>query len=201
MFGVSSNALVGDVTTNISAYIAAASRWIDAFTGKDFTPNTDITEQHNWDPVTRRIPVNNSPILSVSDYRIFIGPSNSASFPVSALYINNQENWVELASMTAAGSLTNALLTIGLYSPVVSITYKSHNDVKPNIKLATGYILGAMINQGIMQRALPPGLQSIQIGEVRAVRMNNSKTGAGGTLEVPDIVTMILNNEITIGIA
>lgn len=199
MFGISAAALAGDVTENASSYIAAASRWVDSYTFKSYSPD-DIVESHNWDPMSRRIYVYNPPVLSVSDYRVIVGGPSAGfvQFNVANLVINNSLNYVELPELAAvtAGALAAPFIPVGLFQPYVQITYKSTANISPSIKLATGLIASAMISQAILAKTLPVGLQSIQVGQVRAAR-----SPKGGSFEVPQIVIQILDSEKVIGIA
>jgi len=198
MFGLSSSVLP-DEDDIIQAYLAAASRLIESKTNKTFVPD-DHVEQHNWNAETRRITVNNPPILSVSDYRIYTGTTTYATMPTNALFINNQENWVEVTALTAAGNLTSMLLTVGLFHPIVQITYKSSQEVKQNIMLATGYIAAALINQSFIDQGIQPGLKSIKIGSQAQLVRSDSNTKIYG-VALPSIIDLLLASDVAIGIA
>src|SRR5437870_5145184 len=105
MFGVS--VALPEDDSILAAYLAAASRAVEAKTNKKFDPDIVYTEQHSWRADTRRISVDNPPISSVTDYRIYTGATTYASFSTTALFINSRENWIELSSLTAAGNLTS----------------------------------------------------------------------------------------------
>lgn len=203
MFGVE-KALPDDLGL-IQSFLASASRWIEAQTGKVYVPELDTVEQHRWDPVTRRITVNNPPVLSVSSYKVFTGADTFATFQSNTLVINNQENYVELTAMAAVGNLTPGLLTLGLTEPFVEITYKSFNSVKFNIKLATGYVAARMMNSALVEGQIPFGIKSIKIGSSAQITRNEPETGFYqnqlALANMPAEVHILLSGERTIGVA
>lgn len=201
MFGV--NVALPDNDDLTAAYLAAASRYIDARCHRAFDPDTEYTEQHNWDPTTRRIYPGNAPVSSISSYRIYVGASTYSIIPTNALFINNNGGYVEVTSLATAGSLISQLLLIGLYEPIVQITYKSLTDVKPNIALATGYIAATMMNQSYLSSSLPTGVKSIRVGSQAQVTLGDISydISKGSNLVVPSIVDTLLTNEIAIGVA
>jgi hypothetical protein len=198
MFGVSP--INDDLCQNLPAYLAAASRWVEKYTGKTFIPNEDIVEQHRWDPATRRVPVNNPPILSVSKFKVYTGPNTFATIPVTELLINNQSNWVEVATIVLAFDVTLAALPMGLFEAIVEITYKSVASIEANIKLATGYVAGAMAAHAKLTGIMPYGVDSIKLGTTMAVTRTNLKSQTP-TIPVPDIVSLLLADDVQLGIA
>lgn len=194
IFGVD-KALPDDIDV-IKAQLAAASRWIEAETGKSYVPDEDQTEQHEWDPITRRIAVNNPPVMSISSYKIYTGVSTFATFATTSLVINNQVNYVELTSLAAAASLTPGLLALGLTTPFVQIVYKSYGAVKANIKLVTGYVAARLMNTAFIDAQLPPGIKSIKIGSAAQIEKYPMSIG-----DMPSVVRTLLQSEYQIGIA
>lgn len=177
----------------ILGFLAAASRWVEAKTGRVFVPDQEFDEQHDWDSVSRRITVNNPPVLSITSYQIYTGVSSFATFQTNTLAINNQLNYIELTSLAAAGNLTSMLLTMGLFRPYVRIVYKSMASVKPNIKLATGYLAANLINKAFIDNNFAVGLKKISVGGSTTVERADSAAAGGG--ELPDIVKTLLANE------
>lgn len=194
MFGVTT-ALPDDADI-VADYLAAASRWIDAKVNKTYSTD-DITEQHLWNFVTRRVSVNNPPVTSISSFRIYVGPTTYADMPVSALFYNTQEKWIELAALTAAYNLVSQLLTLGLYQPIVQITYKSSASVPLNVVLATGYVAASLMSQSYLNRQMPPGIKSIKIGSSSQVTRDDSAK----IQDMPPIVSLLLAGEQSIGVA
>lgn len=202
MFGV--GLALPDSDSTIAAYLAAASRFVDARCNRRFDPDVVYTEQHKWNFETRRVFPYNAPVSAISDYRIYVGPSTYATIPTSAIFVNNSFRFVEVASLTAATSLTSQLLSIGLFEPFVQITYQSTTDVEPHIALATGYIAAAMMNQSYLSASLPPGVKSIKIGSQAALTLGESSSkvqSAQNTLTIPKVVDALLSSESAIGVA
>lgn len=190
MFGLQQS-LPSDPDT-IQGFLSAASRWLEAQTNKSYDPDETFTEQHDWDMVTRRIVVNNPPILSISSYVIYTGVSTFATFPTNSLAINNQLNYVELTSLTAAGNLTSMLLTMGLFQPYVQIAYKGIASVSKNIKLATGYLAAILINRSFLDQSMTPGIKSISVGGSTTITRADKSAGDN---ELPLIVRNLIAGE------
>lgn len=192
MFGIAS--LPDDPV--IKAQLAAASRWVEAICNRKFVPDQEFEEQHDWDPVSRRVAVNNPPVLEVISYKIYTGVGTFSTFGTNALVLNSQQNYVELASLAAAGNMTSALLSLGLTQPYVLIKYKSLASVKPNIKLATGYLAATLMNRAHVEANFPAGLRSMSVGGGASVTRAEGKSME----EVPQMAKILLagEQEITI---
>jgi hypothetical protein len=179
----------------ILAYCAAASRWLESETGMDFQPQADIEEQHDWDPETRRLSVNNPPVLSVSVYEIWTGANTKATFDTALLVINNQLNYIELTALTVSTTLTPLVMAYGIYRPFVRIVYKSQSAVRPNIKLATGYLAAILMNSAMVDAAFPAGVKSISVGGSTTLTRDSTSSGGKAGTEFPAIVRALIAGE------
>lgn len=201
LFGVT---LTDAVCNDLLAYLSAASQWIDAYTSRSFLPDTDLTEQHKFNHETRRINVNCPPVASVSDYRVYVGVNSFVAMQPAGLYINNQENWIELSILTVSELVASPMMQLGLYEPIVQVTYRSSATLRPNIKLATGYVAAALISHAVVNQSIPVGVQSIRLGSTLAISRTstgvNRSTGEP-TIPIPDIVKTLLTADVPIGIA
>lgn len=183
----------------LKAFLAAASRWVDAKTCKTFVPSADHVEQHTLNPLTGRLSVNNPPVMSISDFRIFTGANTSSPVALDSLFINNQERWVEL--------LMQPFVFPQLAEVIVQITYKSIFDVPSHIKLATGYVAAAIMSDASTSSKFPSGVKSIKIGSQASITREDPGKGADAEksnvldFHVPSMVNLLLANEIAIGIA
>lgn len=178
----------------VKQYLAAASRLIDIRTSKDFTPDADHTEQHTLDE-NGRVFVNMPPVISISDFRILTGSTSFSPIATTNLFINNQENWIDL--------LVQPFIFPGMGQVFIQITYKSGSDVKKNIKLATGYMAAAMMNysSGLAQ-SLPGNIKSIKIGSMAQVTASDKQLSDGMTgVVAPAIVDTLLAGDMAVGIA
>ena len=198
LFGVGSS-IPQDVEM-LKAFLAAASRWVDAKTCKSFIPNADHVEQHIVNPLTGRISVNNPPVMSISQYLIMTGANTSSPVDVnSSLFINNQENWIEL--------LMQPFVFPQLAEIIVKITYKSMADVPQNLKLAPGYVAATMMGDAATSAKFPSGIKSIKIGSQASITREDAGEGGDATksssmsFQVPEMVRLLLANEIAIGVA
>src|ERR1043165_7501553 len=69
--------LAGYDADGVKPLIAMASRAADAECGREFTPDS-IVETHRWQPSSRRISVNQPPVISVQSYKIITAPGQSS---------------------------------------------------------------------------------------------------------------------------
>ena len=169
-FGCS--AVMANFTSDyITAIMAVASRAVEAHCGRDFTPG-DRVEQHVWNYTTRRIKLNAPPVASVSSYKIIVGPGLSANISTSSIYVNNQENYIEVALLALAGTLVSPIATLGLQTPIVEITYKSLQTVPQSVIAATGFTAADIINESASNMSLTPGLKTIKIEGLEVTKDN-----------------------------
>lgn len=172
------NAIAGWSNDELDALIASASRAADAYCLRSIGSFSGglISETHSWRD-NRRTTVNNPPISTVSSYTIRTGPNGNDGnsgftqvFPVSNLLINRQENYVELASLVLATGLISQIISLGITTPQVEISYFSYTTVPQNVALATGYIAGYAANQSLAGDFLPSGLSSVKDGDMAVTR-------------------------------
>lgn len=160
-----------DGNASLNRVLQAASRLIDAYTGQDFSPDSRI-EQHFFDFETRRVSVNNPPVSEVSIFKIVFAPGTEQSFSASDLYINNQLNYIEVTDIALGFGVISEYLALGLSDPVVEITYKSRQDIPKPVALACGYQAAKMINDGFVDKTLPPNFGQVDLD---GLKVNNKK--------------------------
>src|SRR5437016_236070 len=104
-FGVD---LTGQTADDVKPTLALASRAVEGFMGgRTFTPDS-IEELHRWDERTRRISVNQPPVMTLESFEIIFAPGSppsSYSFPPDEVLVNNQENYLEVASLAVETGL------------------------------------------------------------------------------------------------
>lgn len=162
--------------------LAAASRDIDAEVGRDFLSG-QVSENHKFDLASRRVRINRPPLVGLVSYRLRTGAGLVSSFAVTpvttdgvnnvsfgAIYYNRQENYLELSSLAMAGSMTTTLVSLGLAEPQVEIVYTSLQDVPKQVIAATGYAAAAIINEGLANQIIAPGLASYKADDVEVRR-------------------------------
>ena len=164
--------------TQVISLLALASRQVDAFTLREFTPGT-ITENHTYSPNTRRIFPNQPPVMSLISYAIQLTPG-AAPAPVTltpvingygggsdygvsygGVIYNRSENYLELDTLASIATLTPQLVSLGMLEPQVIIQYQSYQAVPAGVQGATGYIAAQIANNARLAGLLIPGLQSI----------------------------------------
>jgi hypothetical protein len=170
------------------AALAAASRAIEAVTGRSFLPD-DITETHRFDPATRRVSVNQPPVLSLTAFRLVIGPTMKSDVNTSAVYVNNQENYLELVSFAQAVMLTPELITLGLTEIQAEVVYKSYQSVPENIAAACGFTAGKILNEMYTSSQVPDGITRVKLGNALDVQRRADADDAG---LVPPIAKLLL---------
>jgi hypothetical protein len=184
--GMSINGLNAE---GVKPVLAMASRAIDAHCGRSFTPDA-ITENHRWNGATRRISVNQPPVMTLSTYRLRTAPSQVQSFNVADVLINNQENYLELATLAAAVGMTGDLLGLGLCEAQVEVTYLSYQAIPQAVAAACGFTAAKMANMGYVSAQVPDGFQKISLGGFNATRAG---LGAGDALEIPPMAQQLLS--------
>lgn len=160
-----------DGNAKLTYVLQAASRMIDTFCGKSFTPG-DISETHELDLETWQFKVNNPPVISISSCVIRYAIDGIFTIEPNRIYINNQKNYLEVTRMID-GSLS-ILEQIGteIAGPQVEITYKSLQSVPAKVQLATAYQAGHLINTGYVDATLPPNFGKV---DMDGLTINNKK--------------------------
>ncbi len=157
-------------TKRLNLVLQAASRMIDTFCGKVFTP-TDLVETHELDLTTWQIRVNNPPVVSISSCIIRYAIDGTITIQTNKIHINNQQGFLEIARYLE-GTLTLMEIGTELNCPVVEITYKSLQTVPKTVQLATGYQAGHLINSGYVDKTLPPNFGKVDLD---GLSINNKK--------------------------
>ena len=124
----------------VTALIAQASTVVDAYCNvpripqkHDFRGGTITDEEHSWampahslDYGQRRMYPFHWPILSITQFRIYVTNSQYVEIGPTELFINNSERWFEIVSyaVTSIG-MFGALVVpnIGLATPVAKVSY------------------------------------------------------------------------------
>ena len=160
-----------DGNQKLTFVLQAASRMIDTFCSKEFTPG-DISEVHELDLETWQFRVNNPPVVSISSCVIRYAIDGVFTVQPDKIFINNQKNYMEITRMID-GSLS-LLEAIGteIAGPQVEITYKSLQSVPSKVQLATAYQAGHLINTGYVDATLPPNFGKI---DMDGLSINNKK--------------------------
>ncbi|HEX8685728.1 MAG TPA: hypothetical protein VF654_04475, partial [Pyrinomonadaceae bacterium] len=122
----------------LKAHLAGASRAIDAFCGRPFSPEA-VTETHRLDAETRRVSVNRPPVLELTGFTILSGPDRSFAVETSQVFVNRQENYLEVVSWGALIGLAAGAGSLGIIEPQAEVTYKSYQDVPQAVAAACGY--------------------------------------------------------------
>jgi hypothetical protein len=161
----------------ISRVLQAASRAVDAFCGKVFTP-ADITETHPFNSDTWQLRINNPPVASVSACLIRYGISSTITIDISRLYINNQQGYIEISRDLQAASIITAQVMASLNTPIVEITYKSLQSVPAVVKLATGYQAAHMMNTGFVDKIVPANFGKVDMGGLSINNRKGARTSA-----------------------
>jgi hypothetical protein len=167
-------------TSQLTALIALASREVDNHCGRTFTPDP-ISENHRFDPATRRISVNNPPVIELISFNIRIAPQVVSTFDVANVLINNQENYLELASLAAIASqqLTSQVIALGITEPQVEITYRSYQSVPQAVAAATALVAAFRANESFASAAIAPGIASLKSREQQITRDGSVGSLAG----------------------
>lgn len=150
--------------------LQAASRAIDAYCGKTFTPD-DLSETHPLDPQTWQFSVNNPPVASISSCVLRYAIEGTLTIETDRLFINNQQGYVEISrSLDGTLMILDAINAINL--PQVEITYKSLQSVPNPVKLATGFQAGHLINSGFVDATIPANFGKL---DIQGMALNNKK--------------------------
>jgi hypothetical protein len=161
----------------VKALLAMASRDVDSFCGRDFSPAAR-TEQHKWRPETRRVSVNAPPVAAVSSFAVVVGAGQRATFQADEVLVNNQENYVELVALATAESLTSQIIALGITQPFVEIVYTTLQDIPPKVRLAVGHQATHRAKLASEAGNIPAGISSFSVGPL-SVGFNNKTKDVG----------------------
>ncbi|HZS45386.1 MAG TPA: hypothetical protein VFC63_09815 [Blastocatellia bacterium] len=164
----------------IKMLVALASREIDNYCGRTFTPDT-ITENHKFDPATRRVSPNNPPVIELLSFQVQIAPQVYSNFDISNVLINNQENYLELASLAAIASqqLTSQVIALGISQPQVIIQYLSYQSIPESVAGATAITAAYKANEAFANSAITPGVGLLKSREQEVRRDPSYKPSDG----------------------
>ena len=170
-----------DDDTLLSEFIALASRQIDAYAQtQGFDPEAEFSENHKFNLGTRRITVNNPPVVDLLSFKIRTGPQSVVTFtltpvgngpddnPLSwgAVYYNRQENYLELSALSSEGASVSSLLSLGLMEVQAEILYRNGEALKPNIAAATAWQTAFLLNQTTTQNTVAANVKSMSTPEM-----------------------------------
>jgi hypothetical protein len=162
-FGVDAAGLSAD---DVKPTLALASRAVEAHMGgRTFTPDA-VEEMHRWDGRTRRITVNQPPVMELESFEIIFSPGSppsSFSFAPTDVLVNNQENYLEVASLALSTGLVMTSLA-SVSEPQVVVRYKSYQTVLPAVAAAVGWAAAKFIQQAEAAAMLPAGLTRSKVG-------------------------------------
>lgn len=149
--------------TKLAHVLQAASRSVDQFCGKVFTP-ANITEKCRLIQPQRQFVVQNPPVAEIVSCAIRYAKEGAITIPAENVYINNQQGYCEISQIDEATIAVYESLGSEIDGPIVEVVYKSLQSVPNPIKLATGYQAGYMINRGFVDTMVPSGLGAIDLG-------------------------------------
>ncbi len=156
---------------SLDIVLQAASRAIDAHCGRNFLA-ADITEKHDLNTATWQFSVNNTPVSSITSCLIRYAVDGSITIDPAKIYINNQKGYCQITWAVSALEVIVAQLGTALTEAQVEIVYKSLQAVPNEVKLATGYQAGHMINSGYVDANIPPNFGKLNI---KGMDLNNRK--------------------------
>lgn len=159
-FGVS---VAGMTPDELTPTIAAASRLVDAKVARQFLPDA-IVETHRFNMETRRVSVNQPPVMALESFAIRFAPGAVANFQVGDVLVSNQENYLELASLALSSDITGVLYPVGISEPQAEIRYRSYQQVPQAAALATGFITADLLQKAEANDLLPAGLTRSKVG-------------------------------------
>lgn len=159
-FGCGSQVIAVFTTTELDAALSAASRAIDGYTNRTFSPNPQV-ETHKVDYYTRRIRVEKAPVASIASAVLDTYPDTTA-IDVTQLLVNNQENYIEIPS----GQLQALTPSGAVEWPNVTITYNTGQTMPPlEVVNAVGFVAAELLNREYANRRVQNGLSSITTGD------------------------------------
>lgn len=151
--------------------LAAASRMIDAFCGRDFSPAAK-TEQQKFTN-GRQFQVNCFPVAEIIQCKIKFTTTFSETLPVTDIYVNNQAQYLEITALNQSQiAIESHLVAVALEEPVIEIIYTSYQSIEPAVRLACGYQAAHLINSGFVDKMMPPNFGKL---DMSGLSINNKK--------------------------
>lgn len=171
----------------LKTILAAASREVDAFCGREFDLQT-IQENQRWELETRRVYPYQPPIANLLSYQIQTAPgsyqnitltptttdASGAKVSYGAVVYDKGRNYLELASLAVLTSLTPVLVSLGISEPIVRYSYTSFASVPQQVVTATGLIAAEMVNVAYRNKLITPGLLKVERGKQSITRMQEA---------------------------
>lgn len=171
----------------VMTILAAASREVDAFCGREFNLQT-IQEDQRWELRTRRVYPYQPPVANLLSYQIQTAPAvyesitltptttdaSGAIVSFGAVVYDRGRNYLELASLAVLTSLTPVLVSLGISEPIVRYSYTSFASVPQPVITATGLVAAEMVNKAYRNRLIVPGMQSVSTGKQTVTRMQEA---------------------------
>lgn len=155
-FGCGGPVIAAFSEAEVDAVLASASRAIDGYTNRAFTPNPQ-TETQSVDFYTRRIRVDKPPVVSITSATLRTYPT-PVNLDVSQWVVNNAESYIEIPS----GQLGTNSSTHAFEYPDVGIVYVSAQTLPPTAVLsAVGFVAAEVINRNYVNKLAPPGVTEI----------------------------------------
>lgn len=182
---------VGADEAKLTRVLQAASRAIDAFCGKVFTPGA-LNEKQPFDKTTSQFRVNNPPVATITSCVIRVSVDNTVTVDVADLYINNQKGYVEIGQ-DAQSTLLITQQFASLSEPIVEVTYTSLATVPKEVALAAGFQAGHMINSGFVDKIAPPNFGKLDMDGLKISNEKGSRSqeqGWDGSMS-PDAVRLL----------
>lgn len=160
-----------DGNAKLARVLQAASRAVDAFCSRSFTPE-NRTEQHALDLKSWTFTVNNPPVAEIVSCVLRYSVDGTIDIPPANVFINNQKKYCEIARRL--GEAYSVLDAIGsdLNEPQIEVVYKSLQTIPVHVALATGYQAGHLINSGFVDKTLPPNFGKL---DMNGISVNNKK--------------------------
>lgn len=154
--------------SKLDRFLGLASRAVDAYCGQHFGLE-QVTERHAWKIKTRRIYPRQSNVQSLVSLRIYVSAGQKADFQLSDLFLNSQENYVEVTSLaTVTYSLFPAIVALGLLEPTSELTYiHGFSAIPQDIKDATAFLAVDLLGRDALARQGATGLNRLIVGETQ----------------------------------
>lgn len=146
----------------LKATLALASRAVEAHLGgRTFIPDA-LFEQHKWCPETRRVSVNQPPVMELVSFGVRYAPGQGlVEYRVADVVVNNQENYLELAALGPADVGAGAIVAS---VPLVEVRYKSYQQVPDAAVAAVGFTAADLLQRALSYEMLPAHLTRSKIG-------------------------------------
>jgi hypothetical protein len=154
--------------SKLDRFIGLASRMADAYCGQHFGLE-QVTERHRWKISTRRIYPRQNNVQSLVSLRIYVSAAQKADFQLGDLFLNANENYVEVTSLsTVTYSMFPAIVALGLIEPTAELTYTHGFKYLPqDIKDATAFITVDLLGRDALARQGTVGLDRLIVGETQ----------------------------------